>query len=156
MFAYETGLLLAALLWVYRSIARLVIINSRFERNLNKVGQRVSWSTLTVTPMTKGDGDQSIAWKTGKYLLITFGTLPLVVLSWLDVIWTVGVLAYRWSKDRGAPAVIREYRWKLKNVDMSFDQLVRETMKVAGDPESKFQQVRAEIIEDMRTRGIRH
>lgn len=43
MFDYETGLLFAFLLWLYNVITSIVMINSRFERNMNKIGQRLSW-----------------------------------------------------------------------------------------------------------------
>lgn len=59
MFDYETGLLFAFLLWLYNVITSIIMINSRFERNMNKIGQRLSWLSMTMKPMDTDDEKRS-------------------------------------------------------------------------------------------------
>lgn len=148
---YEAGLAVALLLWFASRVYLVVMVNSRMERNLNKVGQRLSWYSLRPKQRSPSDWAQQSWQKAAKYLFLAAMTLPSVLLSWAYVAWVAGHMIYAWSKDHGAPAAVREFRWKLRNVDMPFDQLVREMMKVAGDDETRFPQVRAEILEQMRS-----
>ena len=66
-----------------------------------------------------------------------------------------GVFLWRWSKSSGTPQVIKEYRWRLRNQDLDFDNLVRETMKVSGKEPAEFEQFKADTIAELRERGLR-
>lgn len=155
MFSYEFGLLIAFLLWLWTVVNALVLINSRLERNLNRIGQRLSWLTLTPTAMSAEDLNCSQLRKAAKFLLI-FGTgLPFVFASWLYVALVAGTVMYRKSKDAGAPQAVREFRWKLKNTDMSFDQLVKELMKVAEQDPADFDKFKADMLYELEASGIR-
>lgn len=125
MFDYETGLLLAFLLWLYNVITSIVVINSRFERNMNKIVQRFSWLTMTMKWMDADDLKRSALMKFVKFSFLQFLGLLFVLTSWLSVLSTIGQIIYRMSKDSGAPQKIKEFRWKMKNMDMTFDQVVR-------------------------------
>ena len=57
--------------------------------------------------------------------------LVFTLTSWLYVAGVVAMFVYSKSKDSGVPESIRAYRWKLKNVDMSFEDMVREVMKLS-------------------------
>lgn len=151
---YETGLLVAVLLWTAHMVHILVKINSQMERNLNRMGRRFSWVTSSIKEMDFGDVNRSWLRNTMKYFFILGISIPFVLASWLYVALVVGEFLYRWSKDSGAPQNIKEYRWKLKNCDLSFDQMIREGMKVAELDPDLFEQTRMEMIQQMQARGL--
>jgi hypothetical protein len=156
MFNYETGLFIAFLLWLYNSVMIVISVNSRLERNLNRIGQRLSWLTLTPKPMDSDDLSRSTLSKVLRYLFIVGTNLPFVLLSWLYVALAAGSILYRRAKDSGAPKVVREFRWKMKNADLTFDQLVKELMKVTEEDPSKFEEFRANIVHELQERGLPH
>ena len=152
--SYENGLAIAFMLWLVSMITTLVLINSRLERNLNKIGQRLGWLTLTPKAMDAEEMNRSAFKKIFKFLFIAGFGLPFVLLSWLYVAVFLGTFIFRRSKDAGAPQAVREFRWKMKNVDMSFDDIVREMMKASDQPIDEFERVRGEILEEMAGRGF--
>lgn len=156
MFDYETGLFIAFLLWLYNSVMIVVSVNSRLERNLNRMGQRLSWLTLTPKSMDPNDLSRTTLSKVLRYLFIVGIGLPFVLLSWLYVALAVGSILYRRAKDSGAPQVVREFRWKMRNADLTFDQLVKELMKVAEEDSSKFEEFRTNIVNELQERGLPH
>jgi hypothetical protein len=154
LFSYEGGLGIAFILWLAGIVIMLVSINSRFERNLNKIGQRLSWLTLTLKPMDAEEMKRSTFRKIFKFLFIVGIGLPGVLLSWLYVAWFVGTIVDKRTKDAGAPQAVREFRWKMKNMDMSFDQIVREMMKVSEEDPATFEKVRNDLVQEMTDRGF--
>jgi hypothetical protein len=131
MFDYESGCLIAFLIFVYGNFNVLVQSNSRMEKNLNKVGMRLSWLTLSPKEMTSSTDNPTFTKKLFKFSIIVFVGLLFVLLSWLQVLLFIAGYLYKASKDAGAPSYVKEYRWKLKNVDMTFDVIAREMFKVA-------------------------
>lgn len=81
MFSYESGLVIAFLLWFIGTIHTLVLINSKLQRNLIKIGQRLSWITLTPKPMEGEDLNRSTFSKTVKFIFIAGIGLVSVLLS---------------------------------------------------------------------------
>jgi hypothetical protein len=156
MFNYETGIFFAFLLWLYNAVMIVVSVNSRLERNLNRMGQRLSWLTLTPKPMEPEDLSRSATSMVLRYLMVVGIALPFALLSWLNVGFAVATILYRRAKDSGAPQAVREFRWKLRNTDLTFDQLVRESMKAAEEDPSKFEEFRASMISELEERGLRH
>jgi len=154
LFSYEGGIVIASMLWLAGIVIMLVTINSTFERNLNKIGQRLSWLTLNPKAMDAEEMTHSTFRKIFKFLFIVGIGLPGLLLSWLYVAWFVGAFGYKRTKDAGAPQAVREFRWKMKNVDMSFDQLVRELVKVSGEDPATFEKVRNDLIQEMEDRGF--
>jgi len=156
VFDYETGLLLAFLLWLYNAVAIVVSVNSRLERNLNRMGQRLSWLTLMPKPMDVEDRSRSTLSKVFRYLFIVGIGLPFVLLSWLYVVLAAGGIIYKRTKDFGAPQVVREFRWKMKNTDLTFDRLIKELMKVSEEDPSNFAEFRGKIVRELEERGLPH
>lgn len=156
MFDYETGIFFAFLLWLYNAIMIVVLVNSRLERNLNRIGQRLSCLTLTPKPMDSDDLSRSTVSKILRYLLIVGISLPFILLSWLNVALAIATIIYRRAKDSGAPQAVREFRWKMKNADLTFDQLVKEMMKISEDDSSKFEEFRTTIVNELEERGLPH
>jgi hypothetical protein len=124
------------------------------EKNLNKMGQRISWVTLKPTPMEAADQRRSRLYKVGKFALIVLIALPFTLLSWAYVLYLVGQFLYFRARDSGVPQGVKEYRWKLRNSDMTFDQLIREAMKVQEQDPASFEQLKAELRQEMADRGL--
>jgi hypothetical protein len=156
MLNYETGVLFAFLLWLYNAVMIVILANSRLERNLNRMGQRLSWFTLTPKPLEPEDLSRSTTSKVLRYFLVVGICLPFILLSWLNVALAIATILYRRAKDSGAPQAIREFRWKLRNAELTFDQLVRESMKVAEEDPSKFEEFRASMVRELDERGLPH
>ena len=155
MFSYESGILVAVLLWLWVTISAIVSINSRMNRNLHKIGQRLSWLTMIPKPMSAEEVHHTTIRKVMKFLLLYGTGLPFVLASWLYVAYVVGLLIYRKSKDSGAPQAVREFRWKLRNTDMTFDQLVKELMKVSDRDPDEFEKVKADLLRELDEQGLR-
>ncbi len=165
MFSYESGLLIAFLLFIYGTSNVFVRVNSRMERNLNKVGMRLSWLTLNPKEMTSETDNPSFSKKLFKFILIAFFGFVIIFLSWVQVFLFVAGFVYRYNKDSGAPEYVKEYRWKLKNVDMTFDGMAREmftlaenqgTINVKSDEEREqlFLEFKKGIVDGMLNRGL--
>jgi hypothetical protein len=154
MFSYESGLLISFLLWLYWAILLLVSINSTMERNLNRIGQRLSWVTLRPKPLEATDRTSSMFGKIMKFLLITGVGLPFVLLSWVYVALFIAQFIYNRSKDSGTPQVVREFRWRMRNADLTFDQILKELMKVQGEDLANFATFRENFIQELQGRGI--
>lgn len=152
MLSYETGVLLAFLLWLWSVISAIVSINSQMERNLNKIGQRLSWLTMTPKPVAPEEANRSWLKKVLKFLLLHGIGLPFILTSWLYVVYGVGMLLYRKSKDAGAPQAVREFRWKLRNTEMTFDQIVKEMMKASDQDPADFEKIKTEILQELEVR----
>ncbi|MET3433556.1 hypothetical protein ABIC71_003058 [Herbaspirillum seropedicae] len=152
--SYETGVGVAFLAWVFITVSAVVSLNSRMQRNLRKVGMRLSWLTMTPKPIAQDEACYS-ATKVGLKFILLYGTgLPFVLGSWLYVLYVASLLIYRKNKDFGAPQSVREFRWKLRNTDMSFDQIVKEMVKTNDLPPEDFEKVKSELIFDMQQRGL--
>ena len=152
MFSYENGLILSFFLYLYQMIALLMLINSTAEKNLNKVGEAYSWLTLKPVLMSKYDFDRSIYKCIGKFLVIAIWQGLFIFLSWLNIFLFVCLTMYKISQDYGAPKEVKEFRWKLKNQNMTFDEIILEMIKVKGLDKEDFEQLKSEMIEFVKER----
>lgn len=155
MFDYESGLLISFLCQSYSLINSIILKHSLMEKNLNKIGYRLSWLTLSPKPMDSSEVIRPFYLKAMIFLvLLTFGLLA-VLISWIGVAWFVGSLIYAKFKDSGVPNSVREYRWKLRNIDMNFDQIISEIVKVNGESNSaSFDELKADYLRGMEDRGL--
>lgn len=120
---YETGVLVAFLMWVYSTIMLIVNANSRLARNLAKVDMRLSWYSGEPVPASDRSG---AAWRVlAAFILVCLGLVG-ILLSWASVAWTVGTIIYQRSKQSGMPQPVKELRWKLRNMDMTREQILAE------------------------------
>lgn len=148
---YETGVLAAFCAWLFSLVATIVNANSRAAQNLAKLGMRFSIVSQEPKPIA-GGGNGFLTFV--KWVAVFGCGLCLIVFSWLYVAMVVGTLIYQKSKQSGMPQVVREFRWKLRNVDMPRDQLILEFMKVSGTPAEQFEEVKAGLIGDAEARGV--
>jgi hypothetical protein len=122
---YLIGVLIGAMFWVLHTALLFAQRKSIRERNLNRIGLRSSWVGAELRPLHAWDLTQPRIVYVGKTLLIVLSELPLILGSWFYVIFVVGTHVYRHLLDIGTPAVVRDYRWKLRNLDMTFDRSLR-------------------------------
>ena len=142
---YEQGILVAFLLWLYSTVMMIVRKNSLMEKNLNRIGKKISITGIGVTDIKylQDSMGKSIA----KYTLTAVLGLILIVFSWGYVLLVGGTFAYTFMKDIGVPQSVKEWRWKLKNLDMSFDEIIKGVVKMEGLDDSEFPRVRQEWID---------
>lgn len=142
---YELGITVAFLIWLVGIGSIIVRKNSLLERNLNKIGRRTSLFGLGVTDAKYPK--PSIWVSIAKFALLIIVNLPFIFLSWGYVALVVLFYAYAFTKDIGAPQSFKEYRWKLRNIDMSFNEIIKEIVKLEGLDESEYPRVRQEWID---------
>jgi hypothetical protein len=118
------------------------------------MGQRVSWLTLQPKPLELTDISRPWWRALAKFLFIAGFGLPWILLSWLYVAYVIVVYLYWLAKDFGAPQSVREFRWKMRNMEMNFDSIIREGMKVTDTAPDKFEEVKAELVNGMQERGL--
>jgi len=146
---YETGILVAFLMWVWGVIYALILINSQFERNLNKVGLRLSWFDFKPKPISTSDRNRGVLGSIFRFTMIYGLALPLIVVSWLYVAIFIGSFIYRKSKDAGAPQDVKEFRWKMRNMNMPMDDVLKGLLLSGGQSLDNFDEIKAATIAQM-------
>lgn len=150
---YELGIGVAFLCWVAGNVLWVAERFSTRGRNLRKLGMKLSlWGQIR--PMTASDVNRPLLLRLILIALWSFFGLVLTLFSWGYVIAYVGGIAWQWSKRNGAPQEVREFNWRMRNTDMSFDDIIRFSMRMRGIDEEQFEAVRRDTIEDMRSRGV--
>ena len=147
MFSYENGLIFSFLFYCYYIFNLLMSINSIAEKNLNKVGERISWLSLKPKWMTSSDFNRPFYKTALKFIWVLIWQGLFIFLSWLNVFINIGYMIYRYSQDSGAPQSVKDFRWKIKNYEMTFDELVLEVMKLKEIPSEEFDLVKSELLE---------
>lgn len=148
---YETGIFVAFLLWCYSLIFTIIMVNSKMNRNLHKIGKKISFSGNVVDIVNpKPSKITSFI----LYFLLYLVSLILIIFSWLYVFVVVSVMLYRWYKNLGEPTAFKEYRWKMKNIDMSLDDIIKELMKMESIPESDFPKIKLEWQQYLKNKNL--
>lgn len=152
--SYEDGIFWAFLVWCFYTVNLIIKLNSTANENLQRVGLRLSWLTLQPIEVTARYHNMHAVIRGLLFLLYLFFGLALTLLSWLYVALAIGDTAYRWQKDFGAPDEVKAVRWRLRNVDMNFDEIVVLLMKLSGRPENEADSCKAEIRDRLNRRGV--
>jgi hypothetical protein len=123
---YESGVLNAFLFWLYNSAMAIALVNSQLNKNLNKVGMRISWLNGNPKPMTASD--QQINYLSISIKVVFFVLLGLIslLLSWILVALYVVMMTWKFAKDSGVPESVKNYRWVMRNKDLSRDEVIAE------------------------------
>lgn len=152
---YEAGVVVALALWIAKVVFVFVQLNSVQQRNLNKVGKRLSWLTLTAKPLKKSDIDASITLKVFKFFIIWL-VIPffLIFTSWVYVFFFLAGMIYSFYRNIGKPQAVKEFQWKLKNMDLSFDQIIDGFSQIAGLSVEDAAEAKAHIKEQMKRDGL--
>lgn len=142
---YEMGVTIAFLLWLYGCVSTVIRRNSLLENNLNKIGKKTSLLGSDIVDIRYPKDSMSKAIL--KHVAVMVVSLILIVFSWLYVAVSLFTIFYSFKKDLGVPQAIKEYRWKLRNVDMSFDEIIKAIVKLEGLDDSEYPRVRQEWID---------
>ncbi|MCU4389900.1 hypothetical protein KTH73_04055 [Acinetobacter courvalinii] len=153
MFTYEGGIFVAFLLWLFGFVRVILLANSKTQRNLKLIGKRMSYNLGMIVDYDYNQ--ESLFWKISKFLLFHIVlSLPFILLSWVYVLFVCGSFAYVFYKDIGAPQAIKEFRWKIRNLDMSFDQMIKETMKIDEQSPDDFEKIKKEMVEYLQQKKL--
>lgn len=145
--SYEGGLLIALILWFFSVVRSIIIINSQMEKNLATIGKRSSFlGGMIDIDYRKSSKKRTVI----KFLIIHMLGFVFIIFSWIYVFFALGTYVYIFYKDIGAPVAVKEFRWKLKNLDMTLDEIIRELMIVSGQDLSNFENVKADIVNDLK------
>jgi ABC-type phosphate/phosphonate transport system permease subunit len=148
--SYERGVAVALLLNIFSLTMLIAELNSIRSRNLRKIAMRISWFTLTAQPMKPDDFKPKISRIIGKSLLLVSMSIVSVLLSWLTVLYYALNFAWQLHKKSGAPESLKDFSWKLRNVDLSQEQVILGLAKVSElDPE-QIQDLRGQIEERLK------
>lgn len=153
-FSYENGVFIAFLYFLYSVGSLIIRLNSQFEKNLNKVGLRTSWTTFQPKQLDQEYLDRPFYQKLFKLIFWFVIQLVSVLLSWLSVFLGIGLVVYRWSKDHGTPNEVKTLRWKLRNIDLLFENIVKEMEIAAGNDPANLEAAIESVKSDMRSRGL--
>lgn len=128
---YEIGVYLSLFYWLYQSIFLIILINSQMEKNLNKVYQRLSWSTFRVKQIEKYEELHPHIFKTiMKYIFIVSLKLLFIFFSWVYLFYVfVNTMFNRYKQD-GEPEVMKTFRWRMRNSNLSYEQILQELYKI--------------------------
>jgi len=153
--SYEDGLIIAFFMWLAGNVLMIINSFSLFNRNLKKIGYRLSWVSGDPKFMTDADVQRPIWLSALKLLFIAGAGLAFCLLSWVYVFSAVGMFLYRKAKDSGAPENVKNYRWQMRNVDMTRDQVIKELMKAENIAPEKFEEYKEVMLTAMRNNGLR-
>lgn len=146
MFSYENGLILALLMWLWGFIDVIIRTNSQMSRNLKKIGKKISWFDLSLKDITHNDMKISPIKKIAFFILwFVILPFPFIFTSWAYVFVFTFLFIYRVKKNFGMPQSYKEFQWKLKNIDMSFDEIIKEMMLATNQDMSKLEEVKEEF-----------
>lgn len=146
---YESGLFVAFCLWLFQAVYLVVLQNSTWSGNLRKVGKRLSWLSAKPIPLTGSYLAQPLGLKVAKYAALQIVLLPFVLLSWLSVAVSIAALLFQLFKGMGKPQLYREFAWKMKNVDMTFNQIVREIARSEQLNASEALALHGELLQEL-------
>lgn len=151
---YFSGVGVAAMMVLWGCGTMLIKVNSLMNRNFKKIGLRLNWVLQGVGSWTAEDAKRNVWRSIGKFAFIFAFDMLFIVASWLYVAYYLGTVVWRWSKDRDAPQSIKEYRWKMRNVDMSFVEVVREMWKL-NESTVPFEEFLAVTADEVREKAYR-
>jgi hypothetical protein len=103
--------------------------------------------------MSESDFNRTPLKSAGKYFFVIALQIPTIFLSWLNVFLVALLTAYKLYKDAGAPNSVKDFRWKIRNIEMSFDEMVQALLEARGLKSEDFQTLRAEIIRTVKERN---
>jgi len=149
---YEIGCSLAFLIWAGSLVWVVISLNSQMERNLNKAGFRLSWLTLRPKQMGNNHYKRSTFMKVGKFILIATPGFVGIFFSWLYVAFFIVEILYSRFKDAGAPQEIREFRWRMRNENLTFDE-VAEGLALVSRVNIPIDELKKDLWSEMIDRG---
>jgi hypothetical protein len=152
---YLYGLCASVLIWAANVAKLLYRPKSLRERNLHRIGLRTSRVSTQLKFLYGSDLSQSRSITLAIFWAIVLGEMLLLLGSWLYVAWWAAWRVRTFANDYSPPREVMDYRWKLRNMDMPFDQHVRESIKANGGDLSKFAEIHSDTLALMRRHGLK-
>lgn len=115
---------------------------------------RLSWLTFTPKQMAASDVNRPAYRAILKFAIVYGISFVMIILSWLSVALSLATIFYQKSKDAGAPPEVKELRWKLRNLDLSFDEIIEGMAKTRGTSTDEMDLLKSQIRDEMRAIGI--
>lgn len=141
---YEKGIMLALALYIYQVASIVYLKNSRLNQNLKKIGYRIGWYGKT-KPASSKTGAVMLIIK----VLVWLSGLIFILFSWFYVLLVGGWYIYQLLSSLTAPPEIKRLRWKMRNLDMSFDEILREQMIAQNMDLAYFDEYKQNYIAEM-------
>ena len=127
---YNWGVWISFVHWLFQSVFLILLINSRLEKNLNKVSQRLSWLSNYPKPIESIDQIHPPKYKmVVKYSFLRLFNLCFIFLSWFYLFYLLVNITFNRYKRDGEPEVLKTFRWKMRNLDLTYDQILIELYK---------------------------
>jgi hypothetical protein len=146
---YEFGVGVAFLMWLFFRVTFLIRINSTAAKNLRKVGMRYSTISGNPVAMTAEDSVTKPAWSVFKFIFISVIGLCTTLFSWGYVLLIAAQLIHAWGKKYGTPVAMKEFTWRLNNIDLTFEELAVEGAQALGrniSPEQAIEELRQDLV----------
>lgn len=147
--SYETGFFIAIVLKIYELLMFTFMVNSQYQRNLNKIGLRLSWLTFEPKEMEAKDyqnKSSKVFYKSIIYIAYNFCH---IFFSWLYIGYYLINLLWHFSKDRGVPQNIKELRWKLRNQNLTKDEVIIEFSKIKNLNQEQIEVLKLKVEEQL-------
>ena len=151
---YELGLLIALAMWLFGQALLIASLNSTFATNVQRLGMRISWSTLRPRPAERPDHTGLTIGKFFKWFLLAVAGLLWALTSWLAVVSFVGLVLYNISQAVGMPQALKEWKWRMKNQLLSQADLVTGTLQASGIGQEEIPSRAREMLADLNERGF--
>ena len=132
----------------------IALVNSQLNKNLKKIGMRIGWLDGNPKPMTPADQQITFFKVTIKVTVFVLLGLISLLLSWVLVAMYVVMMTWKFAKDSGVPEAVKNYRWVMRNKNMSRDEVLAEVMKLEGLPIENFDTYKQELLNNLLIRGL--
>lgn len=159
MSGYEQGVFLAFVIWLIETTGLFLSLNSKLNSNLRKVGCRLRWSGGQPIMIEQDEINPTKNKIIIKFSLYILSGIVSIIFSWLFVIYSIA----KWVKsfcsyNFGTPEVVKIQRFKMKNIDMNFDQILKlmydvEVVLGPQTKKTKFLDYKKNHIEKMKLYG---
>lgn len=148
---YESRVFVALVIAFIRFIFAFLTINSIISSNYALIGMRLSYLTLSPKQLTKAFQNQNLILKILKFSTIWI-IIPLILifLSWLYVVYLLAIHLYHFSQFWGMPNDVKEFKWKIRNLELSFDQMAELTYIYSKPKDTTFEEFKSSIVENMK------
>ena len=120
-------------------------------RNLRQIGLRLSWSLGQPKEISEDDPDDFAGYLRKFGLLLLWCAINSMT-SWLFLLLLPFSIVSGAIKSFGVPKDIREARWRLKNLPMDFDGVLRTIKSIEGKTE--YSADRAELLQSLKDRNL--
>ena len=120
--------------------------------NLRQIGFRISWVDGRPKPMKEEDLHREPWYFFLKFCLAVLGLGLSAIFSWLNVILIPIQFLIVVIKSFGAPRDVKDAIWRMKNLHLDFDGVVRQSAAISGALD--YAADRAELLKSLKERKL--